>query len=219
MVSYHRDATLLRVRSYALLMRVASILLLYVSLCAFLIAQNSSTPPKTDPPALPVIDYGACPFEGCTFGEWTVTKETTLFDSWKRGRAAIGKLEKDEKVAGLTGVHITNKPDAIRVLSDIPALSLKRGDTILRYMYRGEGFADIWANGKWFKEADCSFIAEKEIGGCSRDCSAKVIENGDKEWWVQVRTKSGQLGWATAEDNFDGMDALASSRHLTSAAS
>ena len=198
-------------------MRVVSILLLYVSLCAFLLGQNSSAPSNVNPPALPVIDYNACPFEGCTFGEWTVTKRTALFDSWKPGRVTIGKLEKDEKVTGLTGVHITNKPDAIRVLSDIPALSLKRGDTILRYMYRGEGFADIWANGKWFKEADCSFISEKEMGGCLRDCSAQVIENGEKEWWVQVRTKSGQLGWTKAEDNFDGMDALASGHHPPSA--
>jgi hypothetical protein len=139
-----------------------------------------------------------------------VTKETPLYSSWKADRVQIGKLSKDQKVTGLTGVHITKKPDTIRVLVDIPELSLKRGDTVFRYMYRGEGVADIWANGKWMKETDCSFISEKEMGGCLRDCSAKVIEDGDKEWWVKVRTKSGKVGWAKAENNFDGMDVFAS---------
>ena len=199
-------------------MRVAFVLSLCFVFCTSLVSQSPSAPAKADLPALPVIDYNACPFEGCTFGEWTVRKDTTLFDSWKPGGVAVGKLTKGEKVTGLTGVHITNRPDTIQVLGDLPQLALKRGDTIFRYMYRGEGFADIWANGQWFKEADCSFVAEKEMGGCLRDCSAKVIEDGDKEWWVQLRTKSGQVGWAKSEDNFDGMDTLASVRHITSAA-
>lgn len=194
-------------------MRVASVLFLCLVLCGSVVSQQRpSNPPKADPPALPIVDEGACPFEGCTFGEWTVTKDTTLYNSWKADRVPIGKLSKGQKITSLTGVHITNKPDTIRVLADIPELSLKRGDTVLRYMYRGEGFADIWANGRWMKETDCSFISEKEMGGCLRDCSAKVIEDGDKEWWIHVRAESGQMGWAKAADNFDGMDALAS-RH------
>ena len=198
-------------------MKSCSILLFCFVFCCPLLSQQSSSP-KADPPALPVIDENACPFEGCTFGEWTVTKETVVYDSWKGGRSPIGKVAKDQKVTGLTGVHITNKPDMIRVLVDFPALSLKRGDTIFRYMYRGEGFADIWANGKWIKEADCSFVTEKEDGGCSKNCAAKVIENGEKEWWVQVRTKSGQVGWAKVDENFNGMDALGA-RHDVSSAS
>jgi len=190
-------------------MRAMSVFLSFIFLGSVL-AQVAPTPTKADPPALPVIDYNACPFEGCTFGEWTVAKDTPLFDSWKPGRAAQGKLSKGEKVTGLTGVHITNKPDAIRVLADIPQLSLKRGDTIFRYMYVGEGFADIWANGKWMKETDCTFIVEKDSSGCQRDCKAEVIEEGNKEWWVQVRTKSGLVAWAKADDNFEGMDSLGS---------
>jgi hypothetical protein len=191
-------------------MQVSRAFFLCLAICCAAVSQQSpSHSDRTNPPSLPVVDYDACPFEGCTFREWTVTKETPLYSSWKADRVLIGKLSKDEKVTGLTGVHITKKPDTIQVFVDIPELSLKRGDTIFRYMYRGEGSADIWAAGKWMKETDCSFIAEKETAGCLRGCSAKVIEGGDKEWWVKVQTKSGQVGWAKAEDNFDGMDALA----------
>jgi hypothetical protein len=197
-------------------MRMGPVFFVCLVICCPLVSQHTSDSLGTSPPALPVIDYGACPFEGCSFGEWTVVKDTVLYSSWAPDRAKIGKLSKGQKVTGLTGVHITNKPDTIQVVADIPQLSLKRGDTIFRYMYRGEGYADIWAKGKWMKETDCTFISEKEIGGCLRDCSAKVIEEGDKEWWVQVRTKADQVGWAKVEDNFEGMDALATFHTATS---
>jgi hypothetical protein len=204
---------LVAIRGYALHMR--SVFLLSLCFLVTSLADAQKSPPKSvqedrsEPPVLPVIDEDACPFEGCTFGEWTVTKETPLYSSWKKDRVETGRLRKGEKVAGLTGVHITEKPDTIRVLKDIPELSLKRGDTFYRYMYRGEGFADIWAHGEWKKETDCSFVTEKETGGCLRDCSAQVVEDGVKEWWVKVRTKSGREGWTKAADNFDGMDSLA----------
>jgi hypothetical protein len=140
-------------------MKISSFLFLFILLTIPAVSQHSasrstrSNAPK--PPILPVIDEGACPFEGCTFREWTVTKETPLYSSWKKERVEIGKLRKGEKIAGLTGVHITWKPDVIRVFEDIPQLSLKRGETFLRYMYRGEGFADIWVHGEWKKSFDC----------------------------------------------------------------
>jgi hypothetical protein len=88
--------------------------------------------------------------------------------------------KKDEVVTGFTGVHITYEPDRIQVLKPIPELRLQPGDIILRYMYHGEGFADIWVKGEWRKEYDCSFITEKDGSGCSRDCPARVISEGRK---------------------------------------
>lgn len=160
-------------------------------------------------PQLPVIDENVCPFEGCTFGKWKVAKESTVYSSWKDDRAQIAKLSTGQEVTGLTGVHITRKPDRILVKRDLPNLGLKRGDVVLRYMYIGEGFANVWAGGKWHKEEDCSFISEKDGMGCLRDCAAVVIENGVKEWWVQIKTADGKIGWVRVQNNFEGMDSLA----------
>jgi len=159
-------------------------------------------------PRLPVVDDNACPFEGCTFGKWIVTRDDTIFSSWEDDRKPMSKLKKDEVVTGLTGVHITYEPDRIEVLKPIPELRLQHGDIILRYMYHGEGFADIWVKGEWKKEYDCSFVTEKDGSGCSRDCRAKVISEGRKDWWVRVKTAQGAVGWAKAEGQFDCMDAL-----------
>lgn len=159
-------------------------------------------------PKLPVVDENACPFEGCTFGPWKVTKDSTLYSAWESNRKIIATLKQGQNVTAITGVHITIKPDVIRITKAVPTLSLRAGDRVLRYMYHGEGFADIWANGKWTKEADCSFVTEKNGDGCGRDCAGIVEQEGIKEWWVKVRIESGLIGWVKVDNNFEGMDSL-----------
>jgi len=171
-------------------------------------AQIPADKSATTEPLLPVIDYKACPFEGCTFRKWVVTKDVTLYSTWKEGRKPVAAVKNGQVVTGLTGVHITYEPDRVQVLQPLPELRLQAGDIILRYMYRGEGLADIWTKGQWRREYDCTFITEKENAGCLRDCAAKVISEGRKDWWVQVKTSEGLIGWAKAEDQFDCMDSL-----------
>lgn len=184
-------------------------LLLFLSVTAVLgLGQKLSDRAAPQEPSLPAIDENACPFEGCSFGKWIVTRDSSIFSSWKEDRKPLSMLRKGEVVTGLTGVHITYEPDHIRLFKPIPELRLQPGDTILRYMYRGEGFADIWVKGEWKKEYDCSFITEKDGSGCLRDCAAKVISEGRKDWWVRLKTAQGSVGWAKAEGQFDCMDSL-----------
>lgn len=165
--------------------------------------------PRGTEPALPLVDYNACPFEGCTFREWKVTKASTMYSSWQQERKELRKLQLGDTVTGLTGVHITFRPDRILVKQAMADLGLQPGDVILRYMYLGEGFANVWFRGAWHKEFDCTFITEKNGGGCLRDCSAVVTEEGKKEWWVKIKTSTGQTGWVLVDENFEGMDILA----------
>ena len=169
-------------------------------------AQVPAERPTTPEPSLPVIDYKACPFEGCTFGKWIVVKDVELYSTWKEGRRAVATVKSGKVVKGLTGVHITYEPDQVQALVDLPELRLKAGETILRYMYHGEGFADIWAKGQWKKNYGSSFITETDGSGCLRECSAKVVSKGRKDWWVRVKTSSGVIGWAKVEGQFDCMD-------------
>jgi len=159
-------------------------------------------------PSLPVIDENACPFEGCSFRKWVVSRDAELYSTWEEGRKAVGKVSKGQIVSGETGVHVTWEPDRIQVQQPIAELQVEPGDTILRYMYLGEGFANIWAKGRWWKEYDCSFIVEKNHAGCLRGCAAKVVAEGRRDWWVRVRTTEGVVGWTKAEDHFDCMDSL-----------
>jgi len=181
------------------------ILFLVVALLSIMQVPSKAT---THEPSLPVIDYNACPFEGCTFRKWIVARKTTVFSSWKDDRKPVVALMKGDVVTGLTGVHITYEPDHVKVFKPVPELNLHPGDMILRYMYHGEGFADIWMRGQWKKEYDCTFITEKDGSGCLRDCIAKVVSEGKKDWWVQLKTAKGAVGWAKDEGQFNCMDSL-----------
>lgn len=148
-------------------------------------------------PPLPKVDYKACPLECCTFRAWKVTRKSRVFSSWRESRRRpTGWLQPGAKVAGLTGVHLTFRPDKLRMLRNIPELKLRKGDGVLRLMYQGEGYAQYWSNGNYFPSL--LFIGDDTI---------ETIQEGRREWWVQVRMPDGNKGWVLVQDdNFDGMD-------------
>ncbi len=72
----------------------------YKHLTYFFFAFSNASPP----PAV-FIDKGACPFECCTYREWTVEKDTEFYDKVD-GKKIIGKVVKGTKIQGVTGeVH------------------------------------------------------------------------------------------------------------------
>lgn len=123
----------------------------------------------------------------------------------------MAKLWVGQKVTGLTGVVITFKPGIIRMDRDLADLGLKRGDTILTYAYRGEGFSAVWFDGKYHPEFDISFTKWPDGAGCGgAHCAATYLDLGEKVWWAQVKLKSGRTGWVNMDEGpFDGVDSLA----------
>ena len=120
-----------------------------------------------------------------------------MYSSWEDNRSQTGSLKRGEKVTVLAGVNITRRPDRILVTGSMRDLSLIPGDVILRYDAFAEGHANIWAKGAWHENYDLWTAVETDGAGCwAKDvCNSKVIENGIKEWWVQVKTGTGQTGW------------------------
>lgn len=157
-------------------------------------------------PNLPVATENVCPFEGCSFREWTVEKDTALYSSWKDDRKQVAELKGGEKVQGLDGVYITRQPDRFLVTQPIPGLSLRTGDVILEYAERGEGYADVWMNGKWYRDFDWG-QGDDDAYHFTED-NLTLIRKGVKEWWVEVRTATGLTGWSLDDGNFGHMDQL-----------
>ena len=159
-------------------------------------------------PALPFEDWGACPFEGCAYREWSALKPVVVYDSWKAGRRVSGHLQKGEKVVGVRGVVITFRPGVVIAQRDMPAEGLKRGDRVLTYTYVGEGYALAWYHGRL--DAIDVATAETPASGCvATGCPKAEIDAGKKEWWAEVRLKSGRTGWVLMEGMlFDGVDRL-----------
>ena len=100
----------------------------------------------------------------------------------------------------LEDVIVVDSPDIVRVTEPVEGLNLKEGDTILRYAHLGEGWADFWANGCWYKAADAAFITEPDGGGCGGSaCSAKVTKMGQQMWWFRIRLPNGKVGWTLSQ--------------------
>lgn len=173
----------------------------------------SLTPQKAPKPALPKIVEKACPFEGCQFGRWSATDEVQLLSTWKEDRKPVTTIAKGEAVTAVTGIHVTFEPSEYEVTAPMPDYGLKPGDTIFGYMYYGEGYFSAWFNGYWVEQFDGSGISTPN-GGCNRNCTAKQVKEGRFEWWVQIKTKDGTIGWTKDTDKFDGKDALAELKQL-----
>ena len=155
------------------------------------------------PPSLPVVTKNILPGEGWALGTYRLRRQAVVFDTWKPLRRRIALLQTGTLVSMLSGLSEVSKPDVITVTSPIPDLHLNPGDNLLRYTYRGEGFADFWAKGRWYSNIDGGFVANADGSGCQSNCKARVVESGRKSWWFRVRLPDGRTGWTDALESLN----------------
>lgn len=139
-------------------------------------------------PRMPFVDKGACPFEGCTYRDWTVDKPTVMRSAMRDGSPVAFRLKNGEKVIGVTGTVITTRAGIVRVLKNttLDNVKLKRGDNLYLLTYLGEGFSKIWYKGRIFDGDPNDQKLFKEI--------RKPID----VWWVKVKNGAAkQVGAAS----------------------
>src|SRR5215831_14414373 len=146
-------------------------------------------------PALPHFDWNACPFEGCTYRQWTAHEVIPVYDTWKESRREVTRVAIGEKVNAITGVVITYKPGVIRMDEDVPDANLKQGDVILTYTYHGEGETEACFKGRYYRHFYIQF-SKTPSGACGgKHCEGTYVDAGKKMWWAKVKLKSGRTGW------------------------
>ncbi len=153
---------------------------------------------------LPYSDAGACPFEGCQYGNWTARKPTVVYKEMRNGSRVAFKIGNKEKVKAMTGIVITSKLGTAKTLKTVViepnngkrTVKLKAGETLSLVHYEGEGFYTAWRNGEFYSV---------EIGSID----FKMIREPETVWWVKIRNRKGQIGWTRFADNFDGKDRYA----------
>ncbi len=167
--------------------------LAFVSFSLLLVLSNNSDAQTLK---LPFKDIGACPFECCTYRQWTAVKPTAVYKEMKDGSPIAFRIRKGEKVFGVTGVVITTKAGVVKVLKNnkLGNANLKAGDTLYLLTNLGEGFQKIWYKGK--------FIEEQVYD----DSLFKQISEPVSIWWVKIKNRRGQIGWSKQSENFGNMD-------------
>lgn len=146
---------------------------------------------------LPYKDVGACPFECCTYRDWFARKPMAVFKTMNSGSPIAFKLKKGEKVRGITGVVITSVAGKVKALKDQPfdnlKIKIKKGDILSILTYEGEGFYLYWFKGKFFQESTGNELV-------------KTLSEPKSVWWVKIKNRKGQIGWAISDGNFDNQD-------------
>ena len=153
------------------------------------------------PPSLPLIVPDVLPGECRAPGTYSVHGQAEVFDTWRKLRHRITVVQVGGSVTLLSGLSEVSKPDVITVTSPVPELRLSGGARLLRYTYRGEGWADFWGDGRWFSNVDGAFVRNADGSGCQTGCRAREVEAGRKVWWFRVRMADGRVGWTNAGDS------------------
>ena len=151
-------------------------------------------------PLAPLVVEGACPFEGCTYGTWTTSAETTVYgrggDSTRVAFTvpAGTQLEASRGLVLLTrlGVSVATRATEL-FLSFEEAIPVAEGDTVRVLDYEGEGSYRVWYDGQ---------IAFSDVGtgieappGRDADAAFRRVVAAQQQWWARVTAPDGRAGW------------------------
>jgi hypothetical protein len=163
---------------------------LFVTLFASLIAAEELV--------IPYTVENSCPFEGCSYGNWEVLKETPVYKEADVNSEILGTLLVGTKANIETGVSYII-PGKAKIIGEPykAAKKLDRNEFIFILNYLGEGYSRIYQNGE---------IVEAKVartkGQCGenpnwRYCWVDILEEPIDQWWVKVKDS----GWVPMEDN------------------
>ncbi len=160
---------------------------------------RSSAVAKVPPAQL--VDRGACPYEGCTYGErWMAQRDVDVYfappDSVGTPLSSLQKkavIRAGEWVRTETGLVLAMRHEGqvdndvtVRVNRDPNyqgVMALKKGQTIYLYSYLGEGCWTSWAEGHYLSV-----------------CNATSRGTPQNEWWIKIKTADGSEAWTASAD-------------------
>jgi hypothetical protein len=166
-------------------------------------------------PKLPYENWGACPFECCSYRRWTVKVDTEILSERRDGAPKRFTVVRSTKVVGVTGVVVTTRVgravvERATTIGQSHA-AVQPGEEILLLHYKGEGFWKYWLRGAIDEEfipspEDCRQSAERSPTLFAQ-CAVQVKERPTTIWWVQIRHPDGREGWTRQVDHFGNIDA------------
>ncbi len=196
-------------------MKIRDITLSAVILLSLINAGPALSIDKPVRPTDPYIARGACPFECCTFREWTVARSVDLYAN-PNSSTRIARIDSHHThhVRGLTGMVILHPVSHVlrHAIVVNPSVTRKGGrsdvtipaaEEIWLLDRLGEGYVHLWWRGKVYDFGILDTDDDQDLAEGNT-----LLDKADEGavWWVKVRTASGATGWTRDNDAFGDMD-------------
>jgi hypothetical protein len=162
-------------------------------------------------PPIPFDDNGACPFQCCTYREWSVDWDTDIRSDRHDEAPLAFHAALNETVQALTGVVTTTKAGRASASRDVRVganhLLVPKGRPI--YLLRNVGGGDwkIWVDGvidQQYIPSQGYCVGDKQS---SDECAITVTDQPEVVWWAKVQNARGQEGWTREVEHFGNIDA------------
>jgi hypothetical protein len=187
--------------------RVATLLVAFASMAISMDA-------LAGPPPIPFNDWGACPFECCTYRKWVAKDDVTAYTQRNTKARPAFAIRKGQEVMAVTGVVVTTRAGKSRLLKPV-VLSAKEGD---EYVYANpqigeliyplheiaEGYELVWYKGKTYSAL--TEVGEEASRLGELDPPVEVIKRPRYEWWAKIKNRQGQSGWTMSGYSFKHID-------------
>ncbi|MFN2567749.1 MAG: hypothetical protein ABR499_22370, partial [Gemmatimonadaceae bacterium] len=165
--------------------------------------------PEAPRPRAPVIRNGACPFECCRYGRWTLREPAVARRRPSRSAPVAYRLATGAKLVADTGFVridtiglIVLRENYVDRMNGIPYVA---GDTLLVLDYVGENVFNAWLRGRAIQTEVFWLNDDPER---PRELPGRVVRDHSSQWWARVRDRRGRTGWVdmakTAVSGSDG---------------
>jgi hypothetical protein len=136
-------------------------------------------------PNVPFIQRNVCPFECCQFGKWTARSPLKVYKKEGDTSANVFTIKPGEEFTAIGGnVHVVKLGELVLEKS---FNNFIEGDKIYILSYRGEGFYDLWYEGKVL---DLESDAPDKIW-----TNGRLVNYPEIVWWVLIKNKERKQGW------------------------
>lgn len=147
-------------------------------------------------PVAPVVVNGACPFECCQYGDWTLLTAAPLREAPSPAARVLLRIPRRSAVRSDSGIVRVTRVGLLRVMRTVRAPDLgidyQAGDTVRVLDYLGEGFYTVWYRGRQ---------SPSPVG--FDDPDLRVLARPRSEWWAHVTWRgptTSVSGWIRMDD-------------------
>jgi hypothetical protein len=181
---------------------------------AFALFATLAAPVLAKVPGLPIANDGSKLGECIQMGKWTTQGPTKVYAKAGDRTTVVATLPARSVVTGQESRLLTTSLGMVKMPTPHPVYdadhnvvgTLKKGDVAQVVYYEGEGYYQVIFQDR---------LLDAELTDLQNGSSSLKGGTDPKiEWWVKVKTKTGQVGWVNADESpMKGMDKCANGGH------